>query len=490
MKNNKYKLFAITALLLTGLFQGCTKMLDEKVYSELIAENFLSSREGMEKLLFSSYSQTALMNDFIENDRLAIQEMCTDILWQQRGGEATNAIQVYQFTWDPGLSYLSALFDFPYRAIRDANAVLDNIGVLEITEAEKKQFVAEARFLRAVNYYHLWDLFGGVPLRRSLSDSAMLPKASAADIEQFIENELTAVLPDLPNPGNEIAYGRAHKGAVYGFLCRLYLNTKQWDKCNTAANDLISLNYYQLFPDYLNMFTVENEENKEMIWVRVANAQRPATGNRRIAVSTPANFRQEPKSGILWQSNWANFASDYLMRDAFYDSFEENDIRTGLIMTAFINNAGNTVQLYGTNSSQVWKYRPDPNANGQDHGNDLAVIRYADILLSKAEAMNELNGPTQDAIDLINAVRNRAGLNDLVLGNFSTKEQLRNQVLLERGHEFFDEELRRRDLIRHGKLIEFAINRGVSNAREFHQLYPLPLSAMNANPLLVQNPGY
>ena len=486
-----FKFLRITFfLLLLGSSMGCKKLLDEKVYSELAAENFLTTREGLEKLLFSSYAYTADMDAFDENNRVAVQEICTDILWQQRGAEATNAIQLYQFTWDAGLSYLGNMFDTPYRGIRDANTVLDNANNGALNEVDKKLFVAEARFLRAINYYYLWDLFGGVPLRTSLADPVQMPREDEATIVKFIEDELIASIPDLPNSGAEQAYGRAHKGAAMAFLCRLYLNTKQWQKCADMAKTIMNMNYFSLFPNYARLMAVENERNKEMIWVRPANSQNGATGNRSIGVSTPAAFKSDPKSGIVWQTNWANFASDYLMYDAFYNSFEKNDLRTNVILTSFINTSNATVTLLGKNSSQVWKYVPDPNANGQDHGNDEAVIRYADILLSRAEALNELTGPTQEAISLINLVRSRAGIPNLLIANFPTKESLRPAILAERGHEFFYEELRRRDLIRQGKLIEFARNRGVTNAQDFRQLYPIPLTAINSNPLLKQNPGY
>jgi len=487
------KVFQIFLLvLLICSYSGCKKLLQEKVYSQLAAENFLTTRDGLEKLLFSSYALTADMDAFHEYSRIAVQEMCTDILWQQRGIEATNAIQLYQFTWDAGLSnnYLGNNFDTPYKGIRDANTVLDNAGNGALNDADRKLFVAEARFLRAVNYYYLWDYFGGVPLRTSLTDPVQMPRSDEAVIIKFIEDELLASIPDLPNSGAEQAYGRAHKGAARAFLCRLYLNTKQWQKCADMAKIIMDMNYYSLFPNYARLMAMENKRNKEMIWVRPGNAQSANTGNNSLAASTPAAFKSDPKSGIVWQTNWANFASDYLMYDAFYNSFEKNDVRTNVILTSFINTSNATVTLLGKNSSMVWKYVPDPLANGQEHGNDVSVIRFADILLSRAEALNELSGPTQEAITLINQVRNRAGIPNFSMANFLTKEGLRSQILTERGHEFFYEELRRRDLIRHGKFIEFAKNRGVTNAADFRQLFPIPLTAINSNPLLIQNPGY
>src|SRR5690606_39797988 len=110
-----------------------------------------------------------------------------------------------------------------------------------------------------------------------------------------------------------------------------------------------------------------------------------------------------------------------------------------------------------------------PNAISQNNGNDIPVVRYADILLSRAEALNELSGPNQESIDLINQVRTRAGIDNLQLASFSTKEQLRDHILAERGWEFFTEGKRREDLIRMGKFISGALSRG-KNAKPTHVL--------------------
>ena len=136
-----------------------------------------------------------------------------------------------------------------------------------------------------------------------------------------------------------------------------------------------------------------------------------------------------------------------------------------------------------------FKYWPDPNAVGEAMGNDIVYIRYADILLSRAEALNELSGPTQEAIDLINAVRQRANAATLTLASYPTKEGLRDFLLAERGREFYSEGLRREDLIRHGKFISSARSRGYS-AKDHQVLYPIPLQQIDANPNLEQNDGY
>ncbi|MEJ7830419.1 MAG: RagB/SusD family nutrient uptake outer membrane protein [Segetibacter sp.] len=123
-------------------------------------------------------------------------------------------------------------------------------------------------------------------------------------------------------------------------------------------------------------------------------------------------------------------------------------------------------------------------------GNDLPEIRYADILLSRAEALNELTGPNTESINLINLVRKRAELTDVKLTDFTSKDALRDHIIKERGWEFYSEGLRREDLIRTGKFISYAQARGVANAKDYKVLFPIPQQALDADPLLKQNPGY
>jgi hypothetical protein len=131
------------------------------------------------------------------------------------------------------------------------------------------------------------------------------------------------------------------------------------------------------------------------------------------------------------------------------------------------------------------------NATAGNHsGNDVPVIRYADILLTKAEALNELNGPTQESLDLINAVRARAGIAALTLADATSTEIYRDLILRERGWEFVAGGKRREDLLRHGKFISLAQARGIAAASEKHKLYPIPQAERDANKLCGQNDGY
>ena len=311
--------------------------------------------------------------------------------------------------------------------------------------------------------------------------------------ERFIESELIAIIPLLPTPGNEPNYGRVHSGAARALLCKWYLNTYQWQKCVDVAQDIIDNGYFELEPDYNDLFSLDNEQNSEFILVKTAYPNNPNSTNL-VATALPWGFYKALDGGIAGVVNdqWANFASQYRLYDDFYYSFEPNDERKNRILTRYIDNKGDTINLLVDyqDATRGMKFPPDPQATNNQHGNDIPFIRYADILLAKAEALNEIEGPNQESIDLINQIRNRAGLEDIDLNDFSSREELRDHILNERRWEFWYEAKRRRDLIRMGKFIEFAHQRGITNADEHHILFPIPQSAIDANPKLEQNPGY
>ncbi|GAA4781005.1 hypothetical protein GCM10023231_05370 [Olivibacter ginsenosidimutans] len=489
MKTLRYS-YLVLSIGAMCMLQSCSKFLDEEVFSQLAPENFLGTKEGIESLLTDAYARTANMNSNNSIYVLAPQEWPTDILYQSGDNVERTARDFINFTWDPSIDFLTTNWDPPYQAIRDANLLLENMENAELSDGEKKVYIAECKFLRAINYYKLYFMFGTVPLRTTTTQTLQLARASEEEIQHFIESELLAAIADLPAPGEEAAYGRAHKAAAMGYLCKFYLNTKQWQKSAVIAEDMINQFSYDLFPEYKNMFRVENERNAEYIWVRPAFASSDrATANSWANTSFPDNFAEAPSLGIKYLSTYVNWPNEFRIYDDFYNSFEPGDKRRDLLITSYINSAGQTISLLGDNNIRSFKYWPDPNAQGASHGNDIPEIRFADILLTRAEALNELNGPTQASIDLINQVRTRAGLPKLALSDYSSTEALRDHLLKERGWEFYSEGHRRMDLIRMGKFIENAQKRG-KNAKAYHALFPIPQVVMDADPLMVQNEGY
>jgi SusD family. len=476
-------------------FSSCEKALDQPVYSQLVPDNYLTTRDGILSVLRASYVREArLQSQQANKGTILSQEAVTDIMYSYAGADNRQMSQFLNFTWNSNLDWLFGMLWNPsYLAIRDANSVLDNIEKADLSEAERKQFIAEARFVRAISYYGLYIFFGPVPIRVStLNGAEELARATEAEMQNFIETELLAVIADLPNPGQE-EYGRANKGSARAFLCKFYLNTKQWQKCADMAKEVMDMTYYELYPDYSAMFRVENERNKEFIYVRPAYPAAVGNGpsNDWEAYVFPVGFKSEPKSGLVYMTNWRNYAAQYTLRDQFYHTFDADDKRKETVITTYINQQNATVNLLNNkDDTRPLKFWPDPAAIDGGGGNDVPVIRYADILMSRAEALNELNGPNAESISLINEIRDRAGLDPVALGDFGSKEALRDHIIDERGWEFYCEGLRRQDLIRTGKFIDYAKARGIANAKPFHALYPIPQRAMDSDSKLVQNDGY
>ncbi|WP_460538285.1 RagB/SusD family nutrient uptake outer membrane protein [Echinicola sediminis] len=475
-------------MLLVLMAASCVDSLDEEVFSQLAPENFLTTQEGIKSVLDGAYAE-GYLNGYSHHSVRNIEEWCTDIEWETGGGENRTAVLMINFTWDASVGWMYGdMWQKPYRAIRNANVVLENIENTVMDEGEKVVYKAEARFVRALSYSFLYSWFGPVPLRRSTQDELELPRASAEEMEQFIEAELLAVIPDLPEPGNEQAYGRANKGGARALLAKFYLNTKQWQKAANMAQDVMDMGDYGLYPVYADLFKVQNERNSEYILTYPQISNTP--GCNYINGAFPGGFASHPASGLTFQSSWRNWAAQYRLYDSFYNSFEAGDRRMDLIIDSYVNNNGQTVSLLNNNNTRSFKYWPDPSASGNDHGNDVPGVRYADILLTRAEALNELNGPNQESIDLINLVRDRAEVGLLSLTDFNSKEALRMHLLDERAWEFYTEGKRREDQIRMGTFISSAQERGISNAKQTHVLFPIPQAAMDANANLVQNEGY
>lgn len=474
--------------LISLLSFGCEEVLDVVPPGEFSPGNVLNNEAGLTALLFSAYRAQNLQNG--HKNLINMEEVTTDVAFNTGGGENRTLSLFINFTWDPSVGWIQgSMWNPHYNAIRDANIILENIEAAEIKPAVAALLSAEARYIRAFEYASLYNWFGPVPLRTSTDQEEFLPRAREEELLSFIETELEAIVNDLPDPGQEPQWGRATKGHALGTLAKFYLNTRQWAKVVDVTGRIMDLNYYELFPVFKDMFKVENERNREMIvaWPQINDT---GSGNTYPNGAFPPNFSYAPQlPEYVWTTSMANWATQYRLRDDFVDSHDPNDARLVTIVQEYVNRNGDMVNLRNTpNNSRCLKFF-DPDAVANFHGNDSPIIRYADILLSRAEALNELNGPAQDALDLINQVRNRSGLNDLTLADAGSKEILRDLILAERGWEFVAEGKRREDLIRHGKFVELAQARGI-NAQAYHTLFPIPAAEINANPAVEQNPGY
>jgi len=182
------------------------------------------------------------------------------------------------------------------------------------------------------------------------------------------------------------------------------------------------------------------------------------------------------------------FAAEYRIRSEFLELFDPEDERLDAFLFEFVNTSGETIQL-GEDNVRSFKFPEYPNQGISRSADDFPFLRYADILLTRAEALNELNGPNEESVQLLNMVREAAGVSTFTVGDFATTAAFRDFILDERGREFHTEALRRQDLIRHGKFIEMAVDRG-KPAQDFQVRYPIPQTEIERNANLVQNEGY
>ena len=484
MKNICFNTIKVGIAMACLLLTSCNDFLNEEVYTQYEPSAFLQTEEGINSVLVASYSNmhvTAAMRDRM----YTLNEFPGDIMWTWGGSFETTAILFTSYNWDSQSSMFTTPWQQYYQSIRNANSLLDNIDqVTALSEDKIKQFKAEATFIRAADYYYLWEIFGPVPLVTTAAELNMEPlRATDEEFNTFITEELQAAANDLPVI--QSIWGKATKGAALALLGKFYMNTHQWQKAADVNKQVMDLNTYKLFTgDLKNMFSVQNEANEEV--VLTSPALPTLHGNNYMAHAFPPNYPI--------QSNWINFGAQFCVYNSWVQTYHPDDKRLEWFVFNYTEPNGKVHNLLDANDGgravRCFKFVPDPSGVSADHGNDVPMIRYAEILLNRAEALNELNGPNQESVDLLNEIRDRAGAPEYSLDDFPSKEVMRDMLLNERGWEFVAEGMRRVDLIRQGKLISKAIERGALNAKDYMTLYPIPLNEITSNPKLVQNEGY
>jgi len=424
-------------------------------------------------------------------------------------------------TWDAGHPWVDASWGGFFGTVGQANALIESLRNADLANLERP--VAELRALRAYAYFFLLDLYGNVPIfTEPKVDPNNLPEQNSRDeVFNFVVDELLAaaeVLPSQTDVGAE-NYGRLTKEAVFALLATTYLNAEVWsnsaqyDKAIEYADRVINSGAYSLLDDYFANFGPDNAMNAEMIYPAVFTPNEPGgIGHPFVQKVLPGisgglfGLPFTPQNGFATRPSVVDLYEDGDVRkEMFITPGPLKDPRTGeTVMVERIVPDGNSVLYQPGESSEgpvpyeiisatdirnqpmnagtKWiKWRLDPNTNGGNASNDIAFIRYADILLIKAEAILRSGGNQAEALALVNQIRERSNASTL---NTLTLED----VLNERGRELVFEMSRRRDLIRFGKFTEPWEFKEASE--DFRALYPIPQDAIDSNPNLQQNPGY
>lgn len=486
------KTINIIILTVAIFFTGCTKDLVSKDYSEINPAIFPQSEEDVRALVNACYYPLrGAWSDGIngQTERGLIWMDCTtEILAGKYGSQQKLGLLNYTPADAEGVTYY---YDAFYNKVSRMTLAIDQIEHSGVSDNVKKSAIAEIRCARGLLCYDLFDLYGPIvvaPLEVLKNPTVEKPLARLSNDEMvsFIEDDLTAAVGDLPEP-KDAEYGRFNKALAKMVDIRLNLHEKKWDKVKALCNDIIAYKQYALDADYVGMWGLEGaKKSKEVIWAIPCNYEGTSESSWQM-YALPLNFT--PKGGYQTvQSTWW-----------FYDSFEGDDVRKTMLITQYTGSDG--IVYSRANPGTVMDLGPIPlKVNPDDTRTtvlstvDIIVYRYADVLLSKAEAIANAGGaPTQEAMDLVNAIRERAGLQDKQLADYSSLDQFNDLILLERSHEFWCENGQyRADLIRHGKLIEHAeLVKHTTYATPDKVVLPFSLKTVSEGKgKFIQNPGY
>lgn len=406
-------------------------------------------------------------------------------------------IYIHTFTNQPGNLTTDQFWFYCYLGINYANQCLKYFPKTKLDDADLKQFTAEARFLRAYQYYLLVNYFRNVPLITKVPESKedYYPKqAKPEEVWAQIEEDLIYAKENLspipPEPG------RATKGAAAALLGKAYMQQLKWAQAASAFEEVINSGRYKLISDYPSLFTGTNENSEESIFEIQYSAQKPKGIDE--SQPLPMNYYSDGGWDECWPADW--LTAQYLKDTTATGEYSQ---RAWGSISFGSNNPYNYPAPFtkeDTKKKALWKkYTYNDPSWKLDHWDspaNIIVIRYADVLLLYAEAQNEL-GNTSKAIEYINKVRNRAGVLPLP-SNMSQQEVRTHLREYERPVELAMEGVRWLDLLRWDDMEPGYIKRtlishnrrAAENYSDKYKFYPIPLQDINSNPNLVQNPGY
>jgi len=525
MNSTQWKQLAVGAALLCLAAAGCTDTTVQPKSTVSAATEFSDPR-SYEEFLAKIYAGLALsgqMGGYGDPDIQGIdegygqylrlywemEELPTDeavIAWGDRG-----LLEMNTQLWSSVSSMVVAMYYRIYFQVSLANeflrqtteAVLDSRGVTGTLRTQIHQYRAEARFLRALSYWHGIDLFGSIPLVTENDPVGTTPPKQVArdSIYRYIVSELRAVQGQLPQPGPS-TYGRATGPAASMLLAEVYLNagiytgTPQWSQAMSAVQDVINSGAYSLDPNWQRMFDADNNTSPEIIFPIIQDGvTTQAYGGTTFLVYASCGGTMDPAaSGVAFC--WAGLR----LKPEAYDNYAAGDSRASYFWTD-----GQTVEvtdiLNFSNGIAAPKFR-NLTSTGALLSNtgfvdtDFPLFRLSDAYLMYAELVLRGGGGTRaQALAYVNAIRERA-YGD-ASGDITDSQLTLDLVLAERGRELLWEAHRRTDLVRYGLFTgggyiwSWKGGTQVGTATQsFRDLYPLPASELVANPNLKQNPGY
>lgn len=520
----------LSKILLVGFIfsfaTACTD-LEENLYSEILQEDFFKTEGEVIAAIapvygnLRSYTNTTWDLSTHSTDQTLLPEKALGH-WV---GESWPLLNSHK--WNSEMPQFQRAWNDNFGLVNNSNKVLHQLEGLEnMDEQLKALFIAELKMIRGFGYYNLIDLFGNVPLVTSwVVEDETPPTAPRQEVFDFAMNDIEASVENLSDKVDASTYGRFNKYAGYALLAKYYLNaeewtgTSNWNKVIEYCDKIISSGKYSLTEKYFDNFLVKNEGSKENIFVIPYDEIYTNSWGVNFTIAWRALHYSHGAPLSLDMAPWNGFTA---VPD-FIHSFDSEDKRLdGWLFGQQYGKEGEELlcsqesngKPLNLNIDYVNIYNPDDGINygatfalefmgarfakyqyGPSNitmGNDYVVFRYADILMMKAEALMRKNGnvATSEVVNIVNLIRSRA-FDNTEEKLYTTATLNMDALLAERGWELYGEGVRRNDLVRFGKFINGTwkfFDRSWEDEKQ--NLYPIPQNQINANPDLIQNPGY
>ncbi len=520
MKNNLLKLL-LSLVFVFSISNSCTDDLNTKPLIELSLEELLAQDpkavEGILSRLYGSFALSGangpgssdISDDPGESPFLRgivnLQDFSADAIKNRWGDNGLDQLTTTS-NWTPENKFFRYLYNRIFFTIPQCNNLLS---ILPSVDVENKDaIISEVRFIRALANYYLIDVFGKGVLatEENYGQSEPLPEASRQELFDFVESELLAIEPLLLDTNT---YGRATKGAAQMLLAKLYLNAEvytgsaKYEQAALYANKVITEGNYDLEPNFVSIFSGDNDTSTEIIFPLIADAQvSQSYGNTTYIVNGSLNSDTTPLAQFGATEGWGGHRTTKAWYGLFGDLETSTDDRAKLFWT--------TGHSYEMTDYKKWtdgypsiKFR-NSNFTGTTiassfSNTDFPLFRLADAYLMYAEcAIRNASGTDKSvALQYINEVRDRSNANLIQMTDIEPMSKGLKFIIEERGRELNLEGHRRTDLIRFGMFTGGSYlwpwKGGVMNGTtisDTYKLFPIPSSALQANPNLTQNPGY
>ncbi|WP_299430153.1 RagB/SusD family nutrient uptake outer membrane protein [uncultured Maribacter sp.] len=509
-------------------FFGCEKFLEEEPRAIIAPETFFASENDAKQAINGTYAILKNNSIYGQVGLDHFYDNGTDIIEPNR---AANFVQpIGNYTLNEALADVSVqkmsvsdTWKDLYRVVFNSTIIIDRLtGNEAILEEERTLMIAEARFLRALCYWHITNLWGDAPFYTevlTLEEISQLGRTDKETIIDFIIEDLQFAQTHLPDSYSDADRGRASKWAAAIIEAKIYMKQQDWDAGLAKCNEIIDQSPHRLLPTYNEVFDPLNEYNDEIIWsldfardiegiydpafpgfsFAGNNSWRPSMFNPRLR-DEPANTseRNALREALTARGEAFNGTGLQVASKDFAEKFPLNDLRRELnIVDNYLG-----FDLNFPYMAKFWNLDLDTSPRF-NHSDNRMVFRMADVHLMAAECENErAGGNPNDAFEYIRDVRERAfatvGEAEAILG--LTQTEFREAIYDERKWELAAEAHRRYDLIRWGILLDVVQNLEYRfwepnvNIRPYHVLLPIPLQELQQNPALLEsdptNNGY